>query len=146
MSDRHARLSLKLSRPQSNVRIVFVLSNACDHWSASLPLPNRVKIRVRHQVLGLVLPEQEVLSYTAMPPNSGDVATAFDRYLRSKSESLGENARLRDAMKELGLPTDSQQARAILLQCTCCARTLSCQLLRGCFNVPVSVYLTRVCR
>ena len=126
MSDRHARLSLKLSRPQSNVRIVFVLSNACDHWSASLPLPNRVKIRVRHQVLGLVLPEQEVLSYTAMPPNSGDVATAFDRYLRSKSESLGENARLRDAMKELGLPTDSQQARAILLQCTCCARTLSC--------------------
>ena len=58
-------LKLSLERPKGNINLVLVDAKRSEgHWSATLPLPKRAKIRVRHATLGVVVPEKEILAST----------------------------------------------------------------------------------
>ena len=118
MPDHHEQLSLDVDRPRANLNLLLVDAKArSGHWSASLPLPGRAKIRVRHPVLGVVLPEQEIIMHGGANNASSewDVPTVFHRHDRDRSGDI-DAIELRDALNELGVATDSRQARAVLVK------------------------------
>lgn len=54
-------IELWLSRPYGSVNVVLVDAKyGSNHWAATLQMPARASIRIRHHSIGLVLPETEI--------------------------------------------------------------------------------------
>ena len=117
MPEHEQQLSLAIDRPTGDINLVLVDARSrSGHWSASLPMPTRAKIRIRHATLGVVFPEQEIFAATTVDGSAvpqHDVLRVFQRYDTDRSGDI-DARELHMALRQLGLATDGPQAASVL--------------------------------